>query len=275
MEALKEANWTPKALALGACMGATAMYTKFGQDMRWLTGPSQWDSRLKGVAYEETPYTVPNHFLGSDPAAPALFYDAFKSKFNSIPTYQGVSAMAAAYLLEGAVSAAGDLTPSSVISALSNYYAPSFWGYNTADSFGKNERRSPVTWAYGDDGSLQVIAPIAGATTDFVYPIPPWDSNKRNYPCPPGKYVVGTNKWNDDLAGFIQDGKATWNATSCVACPIGTYADETGQLACKPCAVNSFASGTGASTCQACPGGSTTQGLTARRCKLNSADPCL
>ena len=262
VEALKEANWVPKAIGLGACMGATAMYTKFGQDMRWLTGPSQWDSRLKGAAYEETSYTVPNHFLGSDPPAPALFYDAFKSKFNGIPTYQGVSAMAGAYLVEGAVASAGDITPASIKSALSNYYAPSFWGINTADSFGKNERRSPVTWSYAVDGSLQVIAPIAGATTEFKYPLPPWDSNERNYPCPPGKHVVGTNKWNDDLAGFIANGNATWNATSCKPCPVGHYADENGMLACKPCPVNKFANVIGAASCQACPGGTTTRNAT-------------
>ena len=274
VRAFKQANWLPKALGLSSCMGMPRMYDALGMDLRWVSGPSQWDYRLRGSDYDETDDVVPNYFRrlkSGDPFSPETFSETFKAAYSQNASYQGVSMMAAMYMLEGALVSAGSVENADLNEALSNYQSPSFWGINTVDSFGKNNRRTSVTWSYAGDGSLQVVSPVNAATEDIVYPLPPWDSNRRNYQCSPGTHVIGTNRWNVNQTEFFRTGHSSWNGTSCRPCSTGTYADEHGMLECKPCPLNTFGSANGLLECTRCPTGTSTKGITG----AVSCEPCI
>ena len=259
----KSKDYMPKALAVSTCLGNTMMFTDLGKDMRWLSGPSQWDRRLKGIDFEETDYTVPNHFMvgeGKD-TSPVQFYDQYTAKFGSPPTYQATGGMAGMYMIEGAAVMAGKtIDAKGMHQGLMSQFTPSFWGINTDDAFGKNERRVPVTWYYDDLGSLEVLTPLSAATLEIKYPMPSWTSNDRNFPCAAGSFVVGDNDWDTDLDAFIANGKATWKNTQCELCPKGHYSAGKGNMGCTKCPANTYQPKTGAAACTPCPAGARCDG---------------
>lgn len=265
VKGMKTRNWLPKALGLGACLGNSAMFSALGKDMRWLAGPSQWDHRLKGRDFEETQFTSPNHFAISErrPNSPQQFYDKYVELFSEPPIYQATMVASSIYMLEGAASTTGAVPrPADLTDAMKSYYSPSWWGLSTADAFGKNERRSMPTWYYDEQGSLEIAGPISAATVEIKYPLPSWDSNERNFPCPPGSMVEGKNEWSSNLGEFMSTGKATWDSTSCKICPAGHFSDIVGSTVCNPCPAGTFAPSQGSPQCLPCPSDTTCRGGT-------------
>ena len=256
----RQANYLPKGLGLSTCMGSVSMFTTLGKDMRWLAGPSQWDRRLTGRDFEESKYTVPNHFQKTDDkTSPQQMYEAFQADHVEPPIYQATAALAGFYLIEAGLSATTSATPTPVelTAALKSVYSPSFWGIATTDAFGKNERRVPVTWAYGPSGTLEVLTPLSAATAEYKYPLPAWDSLERNYPCPAGEKVIGKNDWSDDSDAFIANGAASWDSTSCEACPAGSFSASVGSLECTVCPDGHYSTSAKSTECIKCPDGAT------------------
>ena len=76
----------------------------------FVTGPSQWDSKLKGPDYKESSAgTSPVHHFASDTVpSPMQFELAFEERWGGVsPTYHTASVMAAVYMLEDAIQATG------------------------------------------------------------------------------------------------------------------------------------------------------------------------
>jgi hypothetical protein len=138
----------------------------------------------------------------------------------------------------------------------------SFWGVIAADKFGRNIERNPVTVSYDHSARLQILAPLSSTTSDFEFPAPALDDERRNFPCPPGRKVQGSN-------GFCRVGDGDPNVfgklgefcgTYCSDCPAGSYSSVVGSLECILCPINHYSPAGGATMCTPCPAGSSTRG---------------
>jgi hypothetical protein len=138
----------------------------------------------------------------------------------------------------------------------------SFWGVIAVDKFGRNIERVPVTVSYDHSARLQILAPLSSATCDFEFPAPALNEEKRNFPCPLGQKVEGSNDFCKAGVGdpdvFGEQGE--FCGTYCSECPAGSYTSVVGSLECIPCPINHYSQIDGAPACTPCPTGSSTRG---------------
>jgi hypothetical protein len=74
-------------------------------------------------------------------------------------------------------------------------------------------------------------------------------------PCPAGTFSLNLHEWGRCATTCAPGTFSTGGATSCTACPAGSYSSIYGASACKTCAAGKAAA-PGASDCTGCPAGS-------------------
>lgn len=74
-------------------------------------------------------------------------------------------------------------------------YFQSFFGLVSVDALGQNSANRVVVVQEDDQGEVQILEPPISRTKEFVFPMPPYTSNLRNFPCPAGTVVQGANRW--------------------------------------------------------------------------------
>ena len=252
IETFREKGYGPKGLGITGCVGTPEAYSMFKKDIRWISGPSQWDYRLKGQAYEEDTGGL---FASAFDSSPKQFRRAFQKVAGRDPTYQAASAMDAFYHLDSAL-AAGQYTDGATLRQfIASSVRPTFWGFSGFTDMGMNEYRSMVLRSHRSDGKLDIISPLSSATVGLTYPIPQWGSVDRNYPCKPGHHVSGSNAWRADgfaLTATEADSLDLFEDTVCEVCTRGTISTVTGSRECTPCPAGTAQSGEGRQECDNC-----------------------
>ena len=267
-----DVKYYPRSLAVSACVGNPKMYNAVGKDLRWISGPTQWDKRLTGQDYQETSLLPVHHYTkdASDTPSPVQFYNAFEEKWGIGPSYQFAAVMAGLYHLEGAVKTAGIEDTSALLTAMNDFLSPSFFGQIAVDKFGRNTVRQSIIIDYDDKAVANIVAPLFAARTDHKYPIPSAESRLRNKQCALGMQIEGSNEFcldgdgDESIYGPYGEFCGTW----CEKCLPGQYVSEPGSLECSTCPTNSYSVLPGSSECTPCPIGQSTN-------KTSGATGCL
>lgn len=146
-------------LALTHC-DAAQIIKKFGKDANYALCASQWDRHL----------TYQGHWFKT----PEAFAKDFQKKFNYAPPYQAAESAASVLTFVDAFQRAGSLDPQKVRDALAKTDLMTFYGPIKFDDTGKNTAKSMVLYQVQDQ-HYKVVAPSKWATTQVVYPAPPWN----------------------------------------------------------------------------------------------------
>lgn len=101
---------------------------------------------LLGRSYDETGYTLVQHFNRDNASAPQAFWDEYYQRAGVYPTYQAAGAMAQGYSLEAALKVAHSMDSSSVMLALASLYEASFYGRISFGFNGMNNLKSMVVY---------------------------------------------------------------------------------------------------------------------------------
>jgi len=91
VKAFLKSGKLPQSLGVAACVGDPKLYGDLDKNLRWLSGPSQWDERLTGSDYTDFPYNPVNHypvFEASDVPSAQQFFDAYVDQWGERPSYQ-------------------------------------------------------------------------------------------------------------------------------------------------------------------------------------------
>ena len=251
---LTEQSVAPASIGLTIC-STKADFPTLLQSLNtsFVTGPSQWDAKLRGPDYEESAATSSVYHFASETGVPPpnKFLNEFEERWNgAVPTYHTAAVMAAAYMLEDAVKATGAFSLSGLGIALHNVRMPSFWGALHFNTLGVNEARAMVTYQYDFDHIARIVAPAAASNMPFVYPIP----NQFDI-CPPGwepNPNAGTGGSCDDEGEDEAANAATAAGNiSSTSMLLNRYSGFC-TSACRPCQAGTI-SPTAGSMCLACP----------------------
>jgi len=205
---------------------------------------------------------------GEDVETPSmLFAAAFLKKWGTVPASVDASSTVMGYIVSQTTQQISDLwqdTPAISNNAetvsdllqrkdlweenLKKTYFRSFFGLVSIDALGQNSASRPLVLQEDIDGEAQIIEPAESRTKQFVYPIPPVNATYRNYPCPPGSHIHGSNRWctyeeilrntsecKVALESPSEDAFPKWFNTTCKPCPPNKYSQVNGTLECEIC----------------------------------------
>ncbi len=144
-------------------------FADIGDAAQYIVGPSQWEP---GVKYSEAgakALNIPYYGIAVD-----AFTSAYRSMFNSTPSYHSAGGYAAGLLLQKAIEDAGSTDPAKVRAALDKLDLMTFFGrtkFSTeAKTHGKQAAHDMVyvQWQKGSDGKLatQIVWPLEAKTAD-------------------------------------------------------------------------------------------------------------
>ena len=165
VQAMRHANWSPKAQVFTVCVGKDSFETAIGSDdAEFLLGVSSWD---KSMAVKD----AITGWVASD------FHDLFFEYTQNFATYQAASGAASLGVLVQALEKAQDWTNTKeVASVLMNETFPTLYGYVSFDKNGQNMQPF-LTLQYKKneiDGKLSALGvfPPKNIATEFLYPMP-------------------------------------------------------------------------------------------------------
>ncbi len=157
--AAKELDFNPKAMVITVGPSNPKLVAEVGGDAGYVMGPTQWEPSMNYA----------DEYLGT-----AFEYALrYKTKWDTLPTYQAAESTATALALQLAIEAAGALDTEVVRKALYNLDVLTFYGPINFDETGKNASK-PMGAIQVQDGEILVVAPENSAVATVRYPAPTW-----------------------------------------------------------------------------------------------------
>jgi len=172
VDATRDLDYTPKGIGMTSCITSPSLHVGRELIAPWISGPSTWQKKLTGLDYSPRPGGLVNMFPAEGNISSAR---KFALEFNEIlgrdPTYQAAGALAGMLSVHAAMKLADSKDPKDVNIALRDVSEVSFFGKLAFDPQGRTTTRM-LTLQIDGNLDTQIVAPLAVATQDLMYPVP-------------------------------------------------------------------------------------------------------